>query len=50
LEYHRFPRRKIIGGTGRFEKARGLVFVDVVVTNEPIPFDYDFNGFIVLDD
>lgn len=44
---------QIVGGTGRFANARGMVRVDVVVTgppSEPIPFDYDFNGFIVLDE
>jgi hypothetical protein len=44
---------QIIGGTGRFEKAKGIVLVDVLVTGppaEPIPFDYDFDGFIVLDE
>jgi hypothetical protein len=42
---------QIIGGTGRFENARGIVHVTVVVTGppiEPIPFDYDFDGFIVI--
>jgi hypothetical protein len=42
---------QIIGGTGRFEGARGMVWVEVVVTGPPgaaIPFNYDFNGSIVL--
>jgi hypothetical protein len=42
---------QIVGGTGRFEKARGMVWVEVVVTGPPgaaIPFNYDFNGSIVL--
>ncbi len=41
----------ITGGTDRFAGAHGVVFVDVAVTGpptEPIPFDYDFNGFIII--
>lgn len=45
----------IVGGTGRFAGASGVVLVHVVVTappvnNKPIPFDYEFDGFIVLND
>lgn len=51
----------IVGGTGRFEGAAGIVWVDVTVpfalpalpppgVSPDIPFVYDFNGFIVLDE
>ena len=51
----------IVGGTGRFENASGVVWVEVAVpivfTELPppgvplaVPFEYDFNGVIVLDD
>ena len=49
----------IVGGTDQFEGARGIVWVDVQVpfalpglpppnVSPAIPFNYDFNGFIVL--
>ena len=49
----------IVGGTGRFADARGIVWVDVQVPFAlpglppagaalDIPFEYDFNGFIIL--
>lgn len=51
----------IVGGTDRFAGARGIVWIDVAVpfpilelpppdVSPDIPFDYDFNGFIILDE
>lgn len=50
----------IVGGTGRFEGASGVLSVDVAVpfpvsqlpppgVSPPIPFDFEANGFIVLE-
>lgn len=51
----------VVGGTDRFEHARGIVRVHVAVpfpilelpppgVSPALPFTYDFNGFVILDD
>ncbi|MCA9070864.1 MAG: hypothetical protein KDA84_18170 [Planctomycetaceae bacterium] len=51
----------VVKGIGRFEGAKGIVWVDVSVpfpitelpppgVSPAIPFEYDFNGIILLDD